>query len=124
MKNLNKRLEICIIRLYPFIANILELITLILVLMGYNPIYLNYIFGYSLFSTFCFYLISKNNPKYHCKWNRALYLNLMAVCTFDLLDSLFNFISVEWYVILTSVSWIVCVTYTSYRCILHFTYKR
>lgn len=113
--------DITIVRLLPFVLFIDMGLRSLLAL---NDICLEdykYLHGNSAIYATALYFISLANKRYHCKWNRAMYLFLIFVPIFNYLDAKLNLIpSAEMYVwIFHTIYGLIAIT-TAYKAINHF----
>lgn len=113
--------DITIVRLLPFVLFIEMGIHSTMVLNGIQtPDYI-YLHGNSAIYATALYFISLANKRYHCKWNRAMYLFLIFVPIFNYLDAKLNLVpSAEMYVwIFHTIYGLIAIT-TAYKAINHF----
>lgn len=86
-----KGLDVFIVRFLPFILYVIFGSNLVCL---YHKIDITIFFelhGQSALYALALYFISLSNKKYHCKWNRAMYLYLIFVPVFNFLDISFGF---------------------------------
>lgn len=77
--------------------------------------------GYVVFLDYCLYRLACDEGRYHCKYARAIPLNLMFTDTFMCLDERLNFIpSAEIYLFIVSFTWAISVAITITLGIRHF----
>lgn len=116
-----KAIDILIVRLLPFILFIIFGINLLccwcqIDIFDFYEIHSNSaIYASSLF------LISLANKRYHCIWNRAMYVFLIAVPIFNYIDAKFwLFPSEMFYLISVSTLFGVTAIITAFLAIRHF----
>lgn len=120
-----RKLDIFIVRIYPFIAFIYLGLT---ILNAYNGVSLseyNNLLTTSFLSSFSMFLISLSNPKYHCVYNRAMYVTLMIVPLINFFDAkycIFEESEAQFWIITTL--WFIAAIITSFLSVNHFFYKR
>ena len=113
--------DITIVRLLPFILFIQMGICSYLTLLDCEPADFYHLHGNSAIYATVLYFISLANKRYHCKWNRAMYLFLIFVPIFNYLDAKLNLApSAEMYVwIFHTIYGLIAIT-TAYKAINHF----
>lgn len=114
-------LDIFVLRFLPIIVFInMGVVTMAAwngVLLSGNKFFLGNSFIYAL----ALFLISLSNPKYHCVWNRAMYVELMIV-------PLINFADAKWCIFpdavlmlaVLSSTWVIAFIATIVLAIRHF----
>lgn len=118
-------LDIAIVRLAPIIF---------FICIGFN-IYNSWNGEYTLFSIYLhpnsalyalsLFLISLANKKYHCIWNRAMYLELIAFPLINYLDAKYNlFPDVVLYLRIVTYIYVGTLIATLFLAINHFIKKR
>ncbi len=116
-----KGLDVAIVRLLPFILYIIFGVNLLCCSFGVDITLFYELHGNSAIYATALYLISLSNKKYHCKWNRAMYLFLIVVPIMNFLDSAFDIISdVRTYYIVIYIVYAIVAIYTAYHAIKHF----
>lgn len=100
-----RKVDIAIVRFLPIIFFITIAILLIFSWNGIVFCAINNIFGNSFIYSLSLFLISLSNPKYHCIWNRAMYVELMIV-------PLINFADAKWCIFPDAVSMLAVLTST------------
>lgn len=113
--------DIFIVRFLPFVLYITFVLNVICVCSGNDPFVSYELHGNSAFYALGLFLISLANKRYHCVWNRAMYVFLILVPILNYLDSVFVFFkdteAYLWFVItLTTLTAII----TAYLAIRHF----
>lgn len=67
------------------------------------------------------FIISISNPKYHCVWNRAMYVELFVVPIINYIDSKFCIVpDAELYLDVLYYIWYTTLALTTYLAIRHF----
>lgn len=114
-------LDVLIVRFMPFILFVIFGINLYCA-YNYIDITITYnLHGNSALYAIALYLISLSNNKYHCVWNRAMYLFLIIIPIFNFLDSIFIFFEdVDSYITVMYISFILTAIITAYLAIRHF----
>ena len=116
-----KGIDICIVRFLPFILFVIFGINMFCSYSGID-MYLSYeLHGNSILYALGFFLVSLANNRYHCVWNRAMYLFLIVVPLLNFLDSAIGFIpSDRIYMQAIVASYILTMAITAYLAIRHF----
>ena len=116
-----KGLDVFIVRFLPFILFALIGINSACLLNGIDITITYTLHGNSALYSLALLLISLSNSKYHCVWNRAMYLYLILLPIFNFLDGVFDFIpSKEWYIVIVNRCWLITAAITAYLAIRHF----
>lgn len=116
-----KGFDVLIIRFIPFIVYVLFGLDLLLANLGIDITLSYYLHSQSVLYSHCLFFISLSNKRYHCIWNRAMYLFLIFVPIFNYLDAKFNLIPVvETYIIIVSIAFGLTALITAYLAIKHF----
>lgn len=116
-----KGFDVLIIRFIPFILYVLFGLDLLLANLGIDITLSYYLHSQSVLYALCLFFISLSNKRYHCIWNRAMYLFLIFVPIFNYLDAKFDLIPVvETYIIIVSVAFGLTALITAYLAIKHF----
>lgn len=77
--------------------------------------------GYVVFLDYCLYRLACDEGRYHCKYARAIPLNLMFTDTFVCLDEYLNLIpSAEIYLFIVSFTWAISIAITVILGVHHF----
>ena len=117
MRNLDK----LIVRILPFILYIILGVEIVLCWNGVDISLVNLLHGNSALYATALFLISLSNKRYHCKYNRYMYVLLIAAPVINFLDGVFNiFPIVDTYLIAISVLYFVVAFITAFRAIKHF----
>ena len=67
------------------------------------------------------FLISLANKHYHCVWNRAMYILLIAVPIFNYIESKFEIVNdIKWYAWIITFAYGATALFTAYKAIKHF----
>lgn len=115
-----RNLDVLIVRLLPFVLYIITGIIVLLECFGIE-MDLHHLHGNSAFYALSLFFISLSNKHYHCQWNRAMYLFLIAIPLLNYLDVKFNFIKDEETYILSIVALFTITAFaTAYLAIRHF----
>lgn len=117
-----KGIDILIVRLLPLVLFILFCINIVCCWRGHEEITLYYeLHANSSLYALAFFLVSLSNKRYHCVWNRAMYMFLIVVPIFNFLDMAFELIPYDYIYlrIIASLAIITCVA-TTYLAIKHF----
>ena len=117
-----KGLDVLIVRLLPFVLFILLCVNLLCCWLQVEAVIDTYeLHSNSVIYALSLFLISLSNKKYHCIYNRAMYVFLIVL-------PIFNFIDAKFLVCATDLSYMVTVTVmfaitlitTAYLAIWHF----
>lgn len=116
-----KGLDIFIIRFLPFILFIVFIFNIIYTCYHNEEVYFYYIHSNSAIYATSLFLISLANKRYHCVWNRAMYLFLIVIPIINYLDAKFNlFPTNEAHVLFIVIATILTALTTAYLAIKHF----
>lgn len=116
-----KGIDVLIVRFLPFILFIVFSINMIGCYCGIDMILSYELHGNSALYALALYLISLSNKRYHCIWNRAMYLFLIFVPTLNFLDTAVCFLpSDRAYMTVVIISYLTTVLVTAYLAIRHF----
>lgn len=116
-----KGLDVLIVRFAPFILYLLFGLDLLLANLGIDISLTYYLHSQSALYALCFFFVSLSNKRYHCIWNRAMYLFLILVPIFNYLDARFNLIPVvETYITIVASAFGLTALITAYLAIRHF----
>lgn len=119
------RADILIVRLLPFIIFVLYGITLTYAWCGIVPLWLKHLHCDSLLYAFSLFVISLSNQRYHCKWNRAMYVEAMIVPIINFADARWGLFDEPVSMLITmSVIWSVTLILTAYLAIRHYIVPR
>lgn len=116
-----KGLDIFIVRLLPFVLFIIFGINRACLWNG-NDIRTFYnLHGNSALYAIALFSISLANNKYHCVWNRGMYLFLIVVPIFNFLNASFGILREQGtYLIAISILYGIVIIYTSFMATRHF----
>ena len=116
-----KGLDVFIVRILPFVLFILFGIDLY---CAYNFIDITntyYLHSNSFIYALCLFFVSLSNKRYHCIWNRAMYIFLGVVPIFNYLDAKFNLVPVvETHIAIVASAFVLTALITAYLAIRHF----
>lgn len=116
-----KGLDVLIVRLAPFVLYLLFGLDLLLANLGIDISLTYYLHSQSTLYVLCLFFISLSNKRYHCIWNRAMYLFLIIVPVFNYLDARFELIPVvETYITIVASAFGLTALITAYLAIRHF----
>lgn len=77
--------------------------------------------GYVVLLDYCLYRLACDEGRYHCKYARAIPINLMFTDTIACLDDTFDIMpTAEIYLFIVSTTWIISIALTVYLGIRHF----
>lgn len=116
--------DVFVVRFTPFFMFIYMSIETIMAWNGILHAEINYILGNSMIFGLSMFLISLANDKYHCIWNRAMYIEMMLVPAINFIDEVFNIFPADDarpYLIFVTGTIIVTIIITTYLAIRHFT---
>lgn len=116
-----KGLDIFIVRLLPFILFIIFGIYLTCPWKGIDVRVFYYLHTNSLLYSFSLFLISLANNKYHCIWNRTMYMFLILMPIMNFVDSVCGIYQepIE-YLIAVSILFVITAIITAFLAIRHF----
>lgn len=116
-----KGLDILIVRLAPFVLYLLFGIYLLLANLGIDVSLTYFLHSQSAIYALFLFIISLSNKRYHCIWNRAMYLFLVIVPIFNYLDAKLDLIPVvETYITVVASAFGLTALITAYLAIRHF----
>lgn len=116
-----KGLDVFIVRFLPFILFSLIGVNSVCLISGIDVTITYKLHSNSALYSLGLLLISLANKKYHCIWNRAMYLYLICLPIFNFLDEAFNFIpNKELSVLIANILWLATALITAYLAIRHF----
>ena len=116
-----KGLDVFIVRFLPFILFIITGINIICCMLGIDVRDSYYLHSHSAIYATGLFLISLCNKRYHCIWNRAMYLFLIIVPCLNFLDSKIDFApyTKASYIIIATI-YLTTLIITAYLAIKHF----
>lgn len=116
-----KGLDIFIIRFLPFILFIIYGLNVYFACTDREPFLSYELHGNSALYSLALFFISLANKRYHCIWNRAMYVFLIAIPLFNYLDDKFYLVQTEEaYIITLQVTYGLTALITAYLAIRHF----
>lgn len=116
-----KGLDVFVVRFLPFILYVQMLIILVRAWMGLNDYPFNLLHSNSAIFSLSLFIISLSNKKYHCIYNRAMYIFLIFIPTFNYLDAKYLFFEdVDAYLWFVSGVFVATAFITAYLAIRHF----
>ena len=116
-----KGIDVLVVRLMPFVVFAIFIVFLIRAWLGYDYYPFNLLHSNSAIYALGFFLISLANKRYHCVYNRAMYLFLIVFPLFNYLDSLFIiFKDVILYLWVVTIASIFTAIITAYFAVKHF----
>lgn len=116
-----KGLDILIVRILPFVLFLVYGINVWCACTDREPFLSYELHGNSVLYALSLFLISLANKRYHCLWNRAMYVFLIAVPLFNYVDSVFYIIPTEAsYLLIIQASYGLTAIVTAYFAIKHF----
>lgn len=116
-----RKWDILVVRFLPFALFVIFGLNVISAFRGGNGFIPYEIHGNSAVYALGLFLISLANNRYHCIWNRAMYIFLILVPLFNYLEATFCF-SPSWdaYVYVVSIMYGITALVTAYLAIRHF----
>lgn len=115
------RIDVAIVRFLPFVLYILIGVCTTLIICGKDIDEFYLIHGNSAIYAAAMYIISLSNKRYHCKWNRAMYLFLIIVPIINYVDARWCVIPDEkTYIIIFNVMYLATAMWTAVMAIRHF----
>ena len=119
------KLDVVIVRLLPFVLYIIMGICVTRAMLGIEINEFLLLHGNSAIYATALYTISLYNKRYHCKWNRAMYLFLIIVPIINYVDARWCVIPDEkTYVIMFNVMYLATAMWTAVMAIRHFRRTR
>lgn len=116
-----KGLDVFIVRFAPFVLYILFGLDLLLANLGIDISLTYFLHSQSVIYALCLFFISLSNNRYHCVYNRAMYVFLVIVPIFNYLDAKFNLVPVvETYITIVASAFGLTAIITAYLAIRHF----
>ena len=116
-----KGLDIFIVRFVPFIIFVLFIVGVAYTCVKKEPPLFYYFHSNSVPYALSLFLISLSNKKYHCVWNRAMYLFLIIVPTLNYLEVKFDIFPSDFcYILFMNILMALTVIITAYLAIKHF----
>lgn len=116
-----KKIDVFLVRYLPIVMLIYIGLTVIYAWNGIAMPFSVYIFGNSFIYSFVLFFVSLADSKYHCVWNRAMYIEMMLVPLINYADGKFTiFPTAEGLLITLSVTWILTLVATVFLAVRHF----
>lgn len=116
-----KGLDVFIVRFLPFILFIITGINIVCCASGIDIRDSYYLHSHSIIYAFAFFVVSLANKRYHCIWNRAMYLFLIIVPIINYLDKKIDFIPLNNIAsVIIVVLYLSTIVATAYLAIRHF----
>ena len=116
-----KGLDVFIVRFLPFILFLVFTTNMIGSYCGVDMILSYELHGNSALYALALYGISLSNKRYHCIWNRAMYLFLIFVPILNFLDTALCLLPSERaYMTVVVISYLATVVATAFLAIRHF----
>ena len=120
-----RKLDIFIVRFLPIVLYIITTIVIIQCWNGVDSMPINKLHSNSLFYSSSLFLISLSNKRYHCVWNRAMYIELMFVPTFNYVDAKWDIIPDNYtFLMILTLSLVLTLIITLILAIRHFLKPR
>lgn len=118
-----KGIDALIVRLLPFVLFVVFGLNMMGSYYGIDMTLSYELHGNSALYALALYLISLSNKRYHCTWNRAMYLFLIFVPILNFLDTAFDFIpSQKAYMCVILILYLIIAIITASFAIRHFIY--
>lgn len=115
------RIDVAIVRFLPFVLYILIGVCTTLIICGKDIGEFYLIHGNSAIYAAAMYIISLSNKRYHCKWNRAMYLFLIIVPIINYVDARWCVIPDEkTYIVLFNAMYLATAMWTAIMAVRHF----
>lgn len=115
------KIDVVIVRFLPFVLYILIGVCTTLIICGKDIGEFYLIHGNSAIYATAMYIISLSNKRYHCKWNRAMYLFLIVVPIINYVDARWCIIPDERvYIIVFNTTYIGVALWTATMAVRHF----
>ena len=115
------KIDVVIVRFLPFVLYILIGVCTTLIICGKDIGEFYLIHGNSAIYATAMYIISLSNKRYHCKWNRAMYLFLIIVPIINYVDARWCIIPDERvYIIVFNTTYIGVALWTATMAVRHF----
>lgn len=116
-----KGIDILVVRFLPFLLYIIVGINTVCCYFGIDVTLSYELHGNSVLYAIGFFLVSLANNRYHCVWNRAMYLFLMALPFINFIDFAFYIFPTDTAYMLTMlVLYILTAIITTFLAIRHF----
>lgn len=116
-----KGLDILVVRFLPFLLYVVVGVNTVCCYCGIDVTISYELHGNSALYAIGFFLVSLANHRYHCIWNRAMYLFLVVLPTINCVDAAFClFPSDTSYMLTMLVLYILTAIVTAFLAIRHF----
>lgn len=116
-----KGIDVFVVRLVPFLLFVIFGISLLCCWCRIDIIDTYDLHGNSVIYALSLFLISLSNKKYHCIYNRAMYIFLIVLPIFNFLDTTLLICATDLsYMITVSVMFVLTALITAYLAIHHF----
>lgn len=116
-----KKWDVLIIRFLPFILFIIYGMNVWSAILDKEPFMSYELHGNSVLYALSLFVISLANKRYHCVWNRAMYVFLVFVPLFNYIDSIFYIVETEEvYMSIIHISYGLTALTTAFFAIRHF----
>lgn len=116
-----KNMDVSIVRILPIFLFIHMAYCFVAAWNGDSNYPANLFHSNSVIYSLALFVISLSNKKYHCIWNRAMYVQLALTPLISYLDAKFNLIpNVEHLLYLFGATWILSLIITIGLAIVHF----
>lgn len=116
-----KGIDVLIVRLVPFLLFVVFGISLLCCWCRIDIIDTYDLHGNSVIYALSLFLISLSNKKYHCAYNRAMYIFLIVLPIFNFIDARFLVCATDLsYMITVTVMFAITLITTAYLAIRHF----
>lgn len=120
-----KKIDVFIVRFLPLILFLILGDILIDSWKGISQYPFNLFHSNSVLYALALFFVSLADSKYHCVWNRAMYIELMVVPLVNYIDAKVGiFPSVESLLITLSVTWVLTLVATVFLAVRHFLRPR
>ena len=119
------RADIFIVRMLPFVHFVLYGIITARAWMEIRTEAFFYLHGESAIYALSLFIISLSNKHYHCRWNRAMYVEAIIVPVINYIDARYHIFPYAEFALLTmSAIWSVTLILTAYLAIRHYMIPR
>lgn len=116
-----KKLDVFLVRYLPIVMLVYIGLTVIYAWNGITMPCSVYLFSNSFIYSLVLFTVSLADRKYHCVWNRAMYLEMMVVPAINYADSKFGiFQTAEGLLMALSITLVLTIVVTIYLAIRHF----
>lgn len=100
-----KKFDVFLVRVLPIIMFLYIISVTINAWRGQYNVLSEYLMGNSFIYALTLFFISLSDRKYHCVWNRAMYIELMVV-------PLINYTDAKWDIFADSISMLMFISFT------------